>query len=60
MKYLKGSILNLVECCLCLSDVFDFIRLLKYATSIYIEGPRTKIVLVVYQKNKREKIKPAL
>ena len=35
-EYLKGSILGLVECCLCLSDVF-------YFTSIYIEGPRTEL-----------------
>ena len=44
IKYLKDSILDLVECCLCLSNVF-------YFSSIYIEGVRTKVFiffLVVY------------
>ena len=42
-EYLNVSILNLVECCLCLNDVF-------YFSSIHIEAPRTKlfIFLVVY------------
>ena len=42
-EYLKGSFLDLVECCLRLSDVF-------YFSSIYIEGARTKIsiFLVMY------------
>ena len=38
VEYLKGSILFLVECYLCLNDVFFF-------NSIYIEGPRTKLYL---------------
>ena len=44
IKYLKDSILDLVECCLCLSNVF-------YFSSIYIEGVRKKVFiffLVVY------------
>ena len=42
IKYLKGSILDLDKCYLCLSDDF-------YFSSIYTERPRTKHFLIVYQ-----------
>ena len=37
-EYLKGTILDLAECCLCLSDVF-------YFSSIHIEGLKTKLFI---------------
>ena len=38
VEHLKDSTLDLVECCLCLRDVF-------YFSSIYIEGARTKLFI---------------
>ena len=51
IKCLKGSILDLVERCLCLSYVL-------YFSSIHIEGQRTKIFSCVLREQKREQIKP--
>ena len=51
MKYLKGGILDLIECCLCLGDVF-------YFSSIYIlsEWGQKKINCVLKNKKRTNKV----
>ena len=40
-KYFKGSILDLVKYCLCLSDLF-------YFSTTYIDGPKILSILSIY------------